>query len=129
VRAESEIARAGVAQEASKAEARSSRTSKNETHQTQPEPTPARGSAIRLSAASSGAVLFKLRLSASEWRFALRSFTAKVVLFWLSELVICQWDQERWVCNVVRKGFIPCLITFALMDLLVIPQIRRRWNR
>ena len=60
---------------------------------------------------------FKLRLSASEWRFALRSFAAKVVLFWLSELVICQWDQERWVCNVVGKGFIPCLITFALMDL------------
>ena len=68
---------------------------------------------------------FKLRLSASEWRFALTSFAAKVGLFWLSELVICQWDQERWVCNVVEKGFIPCLITFALMDLLVIPPIRR----
>ena len=76
-----------------------------------------------------GAVPFKLRLSASEWRFALRSFAAKVVLFWLSELVICQWDQERWVFNVVGKGFIPCLITFALMDLLVIPQIRRLRNR
>ena len=72
---------------------------------------------------------FKLRLSASEWRFALRSFAAKVVLFWLSELVICQWDLERWVCNVVGKGFIPCLITFALMDLLVIPQIRRLRNQ
>ena len=47
-----------------------------------------------------GAVPFKLRLSASEWRFALASFAAKVGLFWLSELVICQWDQERWVCNV-----------------------------
>ena len=66
-------------------------------------------------------MLFKLRLSASEWRFALRSFTAKVVLFWLSELVICQWDQERWVCNVVGKDFITCLITFALMDLLLTP--------
>ena len=76
-----------------------------------------------------GAVPFKLRLSASEWRFALRSFAAKVVLIWLSELVICQWDLERWVCNVVGKGFIPCLITFALMDLLVIPQIRRLRNR
>ena len=72
---------------------------------------------------------FNLRLSASEWRFALTSFAAKVGLFWLSELVICQWDQERWVCNVVGKGFIPCLITFALMDLLVIPQIRRLRNR
>ena len=129
MRAESEIARAGVAQDASKAKARSRRISKDETHQTQPEATPARGSAIRLSAASSGAVLLKLRLSASEWRFALRSFAAKVVLFWLSKLVICQWDQERWVCNVVGKGFIPCLITFALMDLLVIPEIRRLRNR
>ena len=127
VRAESEIARAGVDQDASKAKASSRRIGKDETHQTQPAPT--RGAAIRLSAASSGAVLFKLRLSASEWRFALWSFTAKVVLFWLSELVICQWDQERWVCNVVGKGFIPCLITFALMDLLVIPQIRRLRNR
>ncbi|WP_114989521.1 hypothetical protein [Synechococcus sp. N19] len=72
---------------------------------------------------------FKLRLSASEWRFALTSFATKVSLFWLSELVICQWDQERWACNVVGKGFIPCLITFALMDLLVIPQIRRLRNR
>ena len=49
----------------------------------------------------------KLRLSASEWRFALTSFAAKVGLFWLSELVICQWDQERWICNVVGKGFYP----------------------
>ena len=50
MRAESEIARAGAAQEASKAEARSRRISKDETHQTQPEPTLVRGSAIRLSA-------------------------------------------------------------------------------
>ncbi|QNJ12245.1 putative membrane protein [Synechococcus sp. M16.1] len=50
---------------------------------------------------------FKLRLSASEWRFALTSFAAKVGLFWLSELVICQWDQERWVCNVVGKVLSP----------------------
>ena len=86
---------------------------------------------LRLQTFSSfkGAVPFKLRLSASEWRLALTSFAAKVSLFWLSELVICPWDQERWVCNVVGKGFIPCLITFALMDLLVIPQIRRLRNR
>ena len=129
MRAEREVALAGVAQDVSKAKASRRRIGKDETHQTQLEPTPARGAAIRLSAASSGAVLFKLRLSASEWRFALRSFTAKVVLFWLSELVICQWDQERWVCNDVGKGFIPCLITFALMDLLVIPPLRRRWDR
>ena len=50
---------------------------------------------------------FKLRLSASEWRLALTSFAAKVGMFWLSELVIRQWDQERWVCNVVGKDFYP----------------------
>ena len=128
MRAESEVARAGAAQAASKAKARSRRISKGETHQTQPEPTLVR---LRHQTFSSfkGAVPFKLRLSASEWRFALTSFAVKVVLFWLSELVICQWDQERWVCNVVGKGFMPCLITFALMDLLVIPQIRRLRNR
>ena len=72
-------------------------------------------------------MLFKLRLSASEWRFAGASFVAKVGLFWLSELVICQWDQERWVCNVVGKGF--TLLINRAMDLLVIPQIRRLRNR
>ena len=87
MRAESEIARAGVDQDASKAKASSRRLGKDETHQTQPEPTPARGAALRLSAASSGAVLFKLRLSASEWRLALTAFAAKVGLFWLSEFV------------------------------------------
>ena len=71
----------------------------------------------------------RLRLSASEWRFAGMSFVAKVALFWLSELVICEWNQERWICNVVGKGLIPCLITFAVMDFLLIPQIRRLKNR
>ena len=68
-------------------------------------------------------------LSASEWRFAAISFATKVAMFWLSELVICQLDQERVICDVVGRGFIPCLITFAVMDLLVIPQIRRLQNR
>ena len=50
-------------------------------------------------------------------------------MFWLSELVICKLDQERVICDVVGRGFIPCLITFAVMDLLVIPRIRRLQNR
>jgi len=29
----------------------------------------------------------------------------------------------------VEKGFLPCLISFAVMDFLVIPQLRRRWDR
>jgi|TARA_B100001287_G_scaffold28325_1_gene20321 hypothetical protein len=71
----------------------------------------------------------RFHLSASEWRFAAISFATKVAMFWLSELVICQLDQERVICDVVGRGFIPCLITFAVMDLLVIPRIRRLQNR
>ena len=79
--------------------------------------------------ASESSVRSAFTLSASEWRFAGMSFATKVVLFLLSELVICQLDPERWACSVVSKGFIPCLITFALMDLLVIPRIRRLRKR
>ena len=78
----------------------------------------------------SDAALFRLQLSASEQRFAAATFAAKMALFWLSELVICQWDQEeRWVGNMVNKSFALYLIPFALKDLpLVIPQIRRSKN-
>ena len=69
------------------------------------------------------------QLSASECRFAAISFATKVALFWLSELVICELDHDRVICHVVGKGFIPCLFTFAVMDLLVIPRIRRLQNR
>ena len=71
----------------------------------------------------------KLRLSSSEWRFALTSFAVKAALFWLLELAFCKWAPQRQICHLVAKGFLPCLITFALMDLLVIPQIRRLRNR
>ena len=71
----------------------------------------------------------RFQLSASEWRFAAISFATKVALFWLSELVICELDHDRVICDVVGKGFIPCLFTFAAMDLLVIPRIRRLHNR
>ena len=76
-----------------------------------------------------GAVRFKLRLSASEWRFALTSFAVKVALFWLFELAFCQWAPERQICHLVEKGFLPCLITYAVMDFLLIPPLRRRWDR
>ena len=35
----------------------------------------------------------------------------------------------RLVCGVVERGFLPCLISFAVMDFAVIPQLRRRWVR
>ena len=62
-------------------------------------------------------------LDADETSFAVRSFTSKVVLFWMGELLICKLDQERVICAVVRKGFFPCLLSFAVMDVLIIPQI------
>ena len=69
------------------------------------------------------------RLSAAEKRFALTSFAVKVAIFWLAQLVVCVLDPRRLVCSVVEKGFVPCLISFAVMDFLVIPQLRRRWDR
>ena len=87
---------------------------------------------LRLQAFSSftGAVLFKLRLSASEWRFALTSFAAKVALFWLLELAFCKWAPERQICHLVEKGFVPCLITYTVMDFLVIrPALQRQITR
>ena len=64
---------------------------------------------LRLQTFSSfkGAVPFKLRLSASEWRFALTSFAVKVALFWLLELAFCKWAPERQICHLVEKVFLP----------------------
>ena len=70
-----------------------------------------------------------LGLSNSEARFATRSFGVKVVLFWLFELLICNLDQARAVGDVVGKGFVPCLLSFAVMDLVLIPRVRRRLRR
>ena len=70
-----------------------------------------------------------LRLSAAERRFALTSFAVKVAIFWAAQLVVCQLDPRRLVCGVVKKGFLPCLISFALMDFVVITHLRRRWER
>ena len=69
------------------------------------------------------------RLSAAERRFALTSFAVKVVIFWAVQLVVCVLDPRRLVCGVVEKGFLPCLISFAVMDFVVIPQLRRRCDR
>ena len=69
------------------------------------------------------------RLSAAEKRFALTSFVVKVAIFWIAHLVVCELDPRRLVCGVVERGFLPCLISFAVMDFVVIPQLRRRWER
>ena len=53
----------------------------------------------------------------------------KVALYWLAELVICRIDHSRLICSVIAKGFWPCLATFACMDFLVLPQLRRQLQR
>ena len=50
-------------------------------------------------------------------------------LLWLLELALCKWAPERQICHLAEKGFLPCLITYAVMDFLVIPPLRRRWDR
>ena len=70
-----------------------------------------------------------MRLTAAERRYALTSFAVKAAIFWIAQLVICVFDPRRLVCGFVEKGFLPCLISFAVMDFLVIPQLRRRWDR
>jgi len=74
-------------------------------------------------------LLVVFRLSPAERRFALTSFAVKVAIFWAAQLVVCQLDPRRLVCGVVEKGFLSCLISFAVMDFLVIPPLRRRWDR
>jgi len=69
------------------------------------------------------------RLSAAGRRFALTSFAVKVAIFWIAQLGVCVLDPRRMVCGVVERGFLPCLISFAVMDFVVIPQLRRRWDR
>ena len=63
------------------------------------------------------------RLSAAERRFALTSFAVKVAIFWIAQLVVCVLDPRRLVCGVVERGFLPCLISFAVMDFVVIPRL------
>ena len=70
-----------------------------------------------------------LLLNRAEWRVAVLSFLIKIALFWLAELVICQLDHDRMVCRLVARGFWPCFFSFALMDVLVIPRLRRWFNR
>ena len=74
-------------------------------------------------------MLAVFRLSSAERRFALTSFAVKVAIFWLAQLVVSVLDPRRLVCGVMEKGFLPCLISFGVMDFLVIPRLRRRWDR
>ena len=70
-----------------------------------------------------------LLLNRAEWRVAVLSFLIKIALFWLAELVICELDYGRMICRLVARGFWPCLFSFALMDVFVIPRLRRWWQQ
>ena len=70
--------------------------------------------------------LKKFYLTPFELSFALKSFLVKVLLFCVIECLICQFDSSRLACRLVGRGFLPSLVVFAFMDLLVIPQLRRR---
>ena len=69
-----------------------------------------------------------LLLTRAEGRTAVLSFLIKIGLFWLAELVVCQLDQDRIVCRWVGRGFLPCSISFVVMDFVVLPRVRR-WLR
>ena len=66
-----------------------------------------------------------LRLSRAELRVAAIGFTFKLILFWVAQELICEIDAGRRICGLVERGFVSCLISFALMDGLVLPQLRR----
>ena len=70
-----------------------------------------------------------MRLTAAERRFALTSFAVKAAIFWIAQLVVCVLDPRRLARGFVEKGFLPCPISFGVMDFLVIAQLRRRWDR
>jgi len=69
--------------------------------------------------------LDSVRLTKTEKKIALYSFTVKVLIYLVAENIICHLDQQRIVCRLIGKGFMPCLFSFAIMDVLVLPQIRR----
>ena len=65
-------------------------------------------------------------LTSSELGFALKGFALKVILFFVIEFLVCQLDDSRAACRLVERGLSPSLAVFAVMDLLVIPRLRRR---
>ena len=65
-------------------------------------------------------------LTSSELRFALKGFVLKVILFFVIEFLVCQFDDSCAACLLVERGFVPFFAVYAVLDLLVIPWLRRR---
>ena len=68
-------------------------------------------------------------MTRSDLNKAFRMFAIKIAIYWVAKLVICQLDSSRLICSVIAKGFVPCLATFAVMDFLVIPQLRKQLKK
>ena len=60
---------------------------------------------------------------------SLKSFLIKISIYWFAELVVCQLDGSRLICKFIGKGFLPCVVSFAIMDFIVLPQIRNALKR
>jgi len=53
-----------------------------------------------------------------------KSFLIKIAIYWFAELIVCQLDGSRLICKFIGKGFLPCVVSFVIMDFIVLPQIR-----
>lgn len=50
-----------------------------------------------------------------------KSFLIKIAIDWFAELVVCWLDGSRLICKFIGKGFLPCVVSFAIMDFVVLP--------
>ena len=60
---------------------------------------------------------------------SINSFLIKIGIYWIAELFVCQLDISRLICKLISKGFLPCVVSFAIMDFMVLPQIRNALKR
>ena len=58
-----------------------------------------------------------------------KSFLIKIAIYWFAELIVCQLDGSRPICKFIGKGFLPCVVSFAIMDFIILPQIRSALKR
>ena len=64
---------------------------------------------------------------------AVKSFLIKIAIDWFAELVVCWPDGSRLICKFIGKGFLPCVVSFAIIDFVVLSQIynalKRRYHK
>ena len=58
-----------------------------------------------------------------------KGFLIKIAIYWFAELIVCQLDGSRLICKIIGKGFLPCVVSFAIMDFIILPQIRNALKR